>query len=141
MLCHESDSKTKPAKGTRGKDASVKMLPGKVQYLKGVSSVYSFTNSFMALSHEGALYGWGVNARNRIGASPPSDGNLAPTFISLKAKIVSVSCGSWHTLALSDSGIAFSAGDGKKGELGRSGGSSFAQVTFEGPIEHISAGF
>ena len=50
MLCHESDTQMKPSKGTKTKDASVKMLPGKVKTLKGISSVYSFTNSFMALT-------------------------------------------------------------------------------------------
>lgn len=53
MLCHESDTKSKLTKGTKTKDVSVKMLPGKVQTLKGIESVYSFTNSFMALTKDG----------------------------------------------------------------------------------------
>jgi len=53
MLCHESDTKSKLSKGTKTKDVYVKMLPGKVQTLKGIESVYSFTNSFMALTKDG----------------------------------------------------------------------------------------
>ena len=53
MLCHESDTKSKPTKGTKTKDVPVKMLPGKVQTLKSIESVYSFTNSFMALTKDG----------------------------------------------------------------------------------------
>ena len=53
MLCHEPDTKSKLSKGTKTKDVYVKMLPGKVQTLKGIESVYSFTNSFMALTKDG----------------------------------------------------------------------------------------
>lgn len=82
-------------------------------------------NYFMAVTKEGGLYGWGMNNRLRMGIIS-SDGVILPTSIPMPAKIKTVACGQWHSLALSETGIAFSAGDGKHGELGRDGGAAFA---------------
>lgn len=130
LLGHEAESKEVN-----------KHLPGKVRGLKNIVKVASYMNYFLAVSKEGQLFGWGSNTRNRIGMAGPTEGVVRPTLIPIVAKILKVSCGTWHSLALSDAGIVFSAGDGKKGELGRDGGSGFEKVHFDQQIDHICAGF
>ena len=67
---------------------------------------------------------------------------MVPIEIPLGLRIEKVSCGYWHTLCLTDTGIAMSAGYGKNGELARAGsGDTFGQIEFSDTIIDIVAGF
>jgi alpha-tubulin suppressor-like RCC1 family protein len=59
-----------------------------------------------------------------------------PVLISL------VSCGYYHSLALTPDGIALSTGNNKNGELGRTGlSNTFQKVDTELKFSNINAGF
>ena len=89
----------------KGDDAAHSMLPVKAKGLKGVKikSVHSFANYMVAVSSDnGQVYAWGSNSRGCLGL-PSSVGEQVtlPTKVPNLIGIETVSCGTWHVLALS----------------------------------------
>ena len=74
------------------------------------------------VSESGHVYGMGSNSHGQLGvADPSSNFKNTPTLVegALQEHLVSkISCGNFHSLALTNDGFAFSWGQGKFGALG-----------------------
>lgn len=108
--------------GTRTKDSII--LPTQLDYLvrKNVNfiSASKWGNFSVALTSEGNCYIWGKGRKGELGIGEARLQNSSPYAVtSLRnSKIVRVSCGATHCLALSSEGEAFSWGAGSFGQLG-----------------------
>ena len=82
----------------------------------------------MLLTLHGSVFSWGIASDGRLGtveeSTTSNEGgfSLCPTNVHFKipndVKIVKISCGALHTLALSSSGLIYSWGSGAGGRLG-----------------------
>ncbi|CAM9001015.1 unnamed protein product [Rhodiola kirilowii] len=82
----------------------------------------------VALSEDGRLQAWGYNEYGQLGRGVTSEGLQGARVISAYAKfldeapehvkITSVSCGEYHTAAISDNGEVYTWGLGSMGQLG-----------------------
>lgn len=84
----------------------------------------------LALANDGSVYGWGYNRYGQLG---PNAGlvQLVPSLITPPAGVQSwqqISAGAFHTLAISDSCMAYSWGSNSLGQLGI-GSLSFVRQT------------
>jgi alpha-tubulin suppressor-like RCC1 family protein len=76
-------------------------------------------NHSLVLTNSGELYAWGGNRYGQIG-----NGNYYNQSIPIKVngfndeKIVMISCGEWHSMALTESGYVFSWGLNSSGQMG-----------------------
>jgi len=77
-------------------------------------------DSHAAFISDGYIYTMGDNSNGRLGISKNIKSASTPNLIEslIKFYIVKVTCGSAHTLALSDSGEVFAWGNGENGQLG-----------------------
>lgn len=73
-----------------------------------------------AISDKGELFTWGVGFQGRLG-----HGNKEPYLVPTRVggaleghKVVDVACGSFHTAALTESGVVFCWGDNSNGQCG-----------------------
>ena len=80
---------------------------------------------------EDAVYGIGDNSEGQLGFEHSRNSGLELKIIRFKvrARIVGVSCGWYHTLLLDEIGSVYSSGRGDNGELGR--GKTRSTNTFE----------
>lgn len=96
-----------------------------------------------AFTSGGFIYVFGKNNDGRLGAGTASD-ILVPLKLSLPVSFSQVSCGEWHTIALSSTGEIYSTGKNSHGSLGT--GDKETRSTFtlaKGPSEKfgsVSAG-
>ncbi len=74
----------------------------------------------MALSECGRVYTWGNNRYGQIGNKYDNKYQSIPIKIEslTNIKIISISCGQYHSMALSDKGCVYSWGNNKCGQLG-----------------------
>ena len=80
----------------------------------------------VALEEKGKVYTWGSNSFGQLGQgsmdNKPSSTSVVPQqvlrFPAKGVKIMTISCGAWHTMALSEQGAVFSWGGGAYGQLG-----------------------
>ncbi|XP_078435697.1 regulator of chromosome condensation (RCC1) family protein [Wolffia australiana] len=82
----------------------------------------------VALSEDGMLQAWGYNEYGQLGRGSTGEGLQKPQILNVYArfldeppelvKIVKVSCGEFHTAAISDIGEVYSWGLGSMGQLG-----------------------
>ncbi|EFJ13051.1 hypothetical protein SELMODRAFT_182077 [Selaginella moellendorffii] len=86
----------------------------------------------MALTPDGAVYGWGRGEHGRLGFGDDKSSKMLPQKVHLLAgePVVQVSCGGTHSVAATISGRMFSFGRGDHGRLGYSGA-----VTTGHPVE------
>ncbi|KAJ6366240.1 hypothetical protein OIU77_002759, partial [Salix suchowensis] len=73
----------------------------------------------MALTSDGNLYGWGWNKFGQVGVGDNID-HCSPVQVKipLDQKVVQISCGWRHTLAVTERQNVFSWGRGTNGQLG-----------------------
>lgn len=79
-------------------------MAGLVDIAAGVSGSYALV---IAVTKDGALFGWGYNSHGNLGLGHMNSPVLAPTKIQQNItgiKMSKVVCGNYHTLVLSDSG-------------------------------------
>uniref|UniRef100_F6VRU3 HECT and RLD domain-containing E3 ubiquitin protein ligase family member 6 n=1 Tax=Xenopus tropicalis TaxID=8364 RepID=F6VRU3_XENTR len=78
------------------------------------------TNHSVAVSDEGSIYSWGDGSEGQLGTGNLSSRNFTPKKITglFNTKIIQISCGNFHSLALSEDGRVFSWGQNKCGQLG-----------------------
>ncbi|XP_076422981.1 putative E3 ubiquitin-protein ligase HERC6 isoform X2 [Peromyscus maniculatus bairdii] len=74
----------------------------------------------MAVCHKGRVFAWGAGSEGQLGIGEFKKINLTPTKIKALTgiKIIQVSCGHYHSLALSEDGQVFSWGKNSQGQLG-----------------------
>ncbi|XP_043461516.1 RCC1 and BTB domain-containing protein 1-like isoform X1 [Leptopilina heterotoma] len=99
------------------------LFPKKIDALcdKGIKYfTYGSGPHVLALSNKGEVYSWGHNGYSELGNGSSNQG-LTPTIIStiLSEKlIVSIACGSHHSLALTNEGEVFAWGQNNCGQVG-----------------------
>ncbi|MFA6867165.1 MAG: hypothetical protein WCR54_06570, partial [Clostridia bacterium] len=101
-----------------------------------VKEIACGTSHSMAITMDGDIYAWGDNSYGQLG-----DSNIASlsTYIPQKINLIGkkfskISCGNYHSLALSDSGEVYAWG---KNDLGQIGNGS----TENGILENVSTPF
>ena len=80
----------------------------------------------VALEEKGKVYSWGSNSFGQLGQgsmdNKPSSTSVVPQqvlgFPAEGVKIMTISCGAWHTMALSEQCAVFSWGGGAYGQIG-----------------------
>ena len=72
---------------------------------------------FLALNHDGQLWGWGNPKHCRFGIKAEEE-ILIPQPIPLKLKIRKIAAGNWHSLLIDADGGLFGCGHNKYGSLG-----------------------
>ena len=101
------------------------LLPKKVEILAGrrVVSVSAMDTHSLAVTADGAVYGWGNGGHGRLGHGDQQD-QLLPKKIEAFAgqRVVAVSAGVHHILAITSDGGIWSWGYGGAGQLGHGDG-------------------
>ena len=88
-------------------------IPGKVVRLSvGFSHI-------LALTSDGAVYGWGANTDNQLGDGSRKPRNVPPKDRTYSHKVVDIGAGESHSLVLTDKGEIFGWGYSFEGELGK----------------------
>ncbi|XP_045647665.1 probable E3 ubiquitin-protein ligase HERC6 [Ursus americanus] len=74
----------------------------------------------LAVCYKGRVFAWGAGSEGQLGVGEFKEINLIPTKIKTLTgiKIIQVSCGHYHSLALSEGGQVFSWGSNSHGQLG-----------------------
>ncbi|XP_054543881.1 probable E3 ubiquitin-protein ligase HERC6 [Talpa occidentalis] len=74
----------------------------------------------LAVCHKGRVFAWGAGSEGQLGAGEDKKISLVPVEIKTftDIKIIQVSCGHYHCLALSEDGQVFSWGNNNYGQLG-----------------------
>ncbi|PKA54527.1 Ultraviolet-B receptor UVR8 [Apostasia shenzhenica] len=97
------------------------LIPHRLEALKDsiISQISGGWRHTMALTSDGRLYGWGWNKFGQIGVGDNSD-HCSPIQIKFPQdqKVIQVSCGWRHTLAITERKNIFSWGRGTNGQLG-----------------------
>ncbi|XP_064481734.1 E3 ubiquitin-protein ligase HERC2-like isoform X2 [Ornithodoros turicata] len=105
-------------------ESSNKEEPTLIQALSGkcVTHIACGSEYSAAITQAGELYTWGKGNYGRLGIGSSEDQNI-PVLVSglVGHRVMDVACGSGdaQTLAVTDSGMVFSWGDGDYGKLGR----------------------
>ena len=72
-------------------------------------------------TESGAVYAWGENKNSQLGITTQGNGPHAPVLVGgplAGKKVIQVSCGLRHTLALTDEGEVFAWGYNLRGQVG-----------------------
>ncbi|XP_006143352.1 probable E3 ubiquitin-protein ligase HERC6 [Tupaia chinensis] len=74
----------------------------------------------LAVCHKGRVFAWGAGSEGQLGIGEFKERSFTPQKIKALAgiKIIQVSCGYYHSLALSEDGQVFSWGKNSHGQLG-----------------------
>lgn len=97
-------------------------VPTKVEALPvPVAAVFCGGFFTVALTKDGKVWNWGANSNYELGRGNKVGGWEPKLLTSLEdVRIRQVSCGGYHTLALTDEGKVLSWGHGEHGQLGHS---------------------
>ncbi|KAK1408004.1 hypothetical protein QVD17_39633 [Tagetes erecta] len=88
----------------------------------------------LALTGDGKVYSWGRGTFGRLGTGSETDQH-APLNIQFNStKIVAISAGAYHSLALADDGSVWSWGYNSYGQLGVDGDNSFVPCLVKMPM-------
>jgi alpha-tubulin suppressor-like RCC1 family protein len=83
----------------------------------------------LVLTNSGEVYAWGRNIEGQIGIRRNSRKKCQLIPIKLNGfndeKVIQISCGSWHSMALTENGLVFIWGSNKKGRLGHNNNEKF----------------
>ncbi|KAL1814080.1 hypothetical protein ACET3Z_024145 [Daucus carota] len=97
------------------------LIPHKLHALSGevISQISGGWRHTMAVSSTGKLYGWGWNKFGQVGSGDNLD-HCSPMPVNFphEQKVVQISCGWRHTLAVTDKQNVYSWGRGTNGQLG-----------------------
>jgi RCC1 and BTB domain-containing protein len=106
------------------KDDWVYSKPELNQYLsdKNIIDICCGHNFSVVLTSNGEVYAWGENRNGQIGNGSKELYQLIPSKVNgfNDEKVVMISCGSLHSMALTESGLVFSWGNNSSGQLGHS---------------------
>ncbi|XP_055018993.1 LOW QUALITY PROTEIN: RCC1 and BTB domain-containing protein 1-like [Boleophthalmus pectinirostris] len=104
-------------------DSLSSIVPKKVDFLRGkrvVSLSYGSGPHVLLATEDGQLYAWGHNGYSQLGNGNTNQG-LSPVLVTANLtnkRIVQVSCGSHHSLALAHDGEVFAWGYNNCGQIG-----------------------
>lgn len=102
-------------------DFEDRLVPHRLEALHGdyISQISGGWRHTMALTTDGKLYGWGWNKFGQVGVGDNVD-HCSPIQIKFPQdqKVIQISCGWRHTLAVTDKQNVFSWGRGTNGQLG-----------------------
>ncbi|XP_052190726.1 ultraviolet-B receptor UVR8 isoform X2 [Diospyros lotus] len=97
------------------------LIPHRLEALREnfISQISGGWRHTMALTSDGKLYGWGWNKFGQVGVGDNVD-HCSPMQVRFphEQKVVQISCGWRHTLAVTERGNVFSWGRGTNGQLG-----------------------
>ncbi|XP_047338143.1 ultraviolet-B receptor UVR8-like [Impatiens glandulifera] len=97
------------------------LVPHRLEALQGhfISAISGGWRHTMALTSDGELYGWGWNKFGQVGVGD-NDDHCSPVQVKFpqEQKVVQISCGWRHTLAVTERNNVFSWGRGTNGQLG-----------------------
>lgn len=97
------------------------LVPHKLEALRDnhISQISGGWRHTMAITTEGKLYGWGWNKFGQVGAGDNVD-HCSPVQVKFphEQKVVQISCGWRHSLAVTERQNLFSWGRGTNGQLG-----------------------
>ncbi|XP_058151609.1 probable E3 ubiquitin-protein ligase HERC6 [Dasypus novemcinctus] len=134
--------------GRRG--ASSREQPEPIQALETLNTdlVSCGKEHSLAVCHNGRVFAWGAGSEGQLGIGEFKEISFTPKKINTLTdrKIIQVSCGHYHSLALSQDGIVFSWGKNSQGQLGL--GKNFSSQaspqrvrSLEGiPVAQVAAG-
>ena len=92
--------------------------PTAVSGLTGVKALTGGSRFRLALLADGTLRGWGANNVGQLGQGSTSESVTVPALAAPSISARAVSSGSFHTLALLDSGAVSSWGYNERGQVG-----------------------
>jgi len=101
-----------------GESSSHQHFPKSIRNLQFVVQIAACGFHSAALTYSGDVYTWGEGKFGRLGHGTPEINISQPKKISTFGKIVQISCGGFHTAAVSESGKLFTFGGGEHGQLG-----------------------
>lgn len=112
-------------------DTQSSLVPRSVEVLNGRKVIDIAAGAgphVLVLTQEGEVYSWGHNSYMQLGNGGSSPG-LTPTILSrnLNRKVVAISCGSHHSMVLTDDGEVYAWGYNNCGQIGS--GSTSNQTT------------
>jgi alpha-tubulin suppressor-like RCC1 family protein len=102
----------------------VKMLQEEGLLLgKTIVDISAGTYHSLLLDSDGKMYSCGLNTSGQCGDGTTTSPRMKPVAVDTSGvlsgkKIVQISCGSYHNLALDSDGVVYSWGDNNKGQLG-----------------------
>ena len=89
----------------------------------------------LALNKNGNIYAWGGNLYNKLGQSSGVIGQPVLIESLYSKKIVSISCGDYHSCALTDNGELYTWGGGKQYNKGQCGHGTFKEIDSPKKVE------
>lgn len=118
------------------------------KYLKNIVEISSGFWHSLALTDKGQVYSWGDNTWGQTGfGTDRKDIGFKPKLLDAfdGQTVVSISCGAYHSLALTKAGLVFSWGNNECGQLGHGveGHSNYPMPILKMGVQviKISAGF
>jgi hypothetical protein len=90
------------------------------KYLIHIKSISCGFNHSLVLTRNGEVYAWGSNNWGQIGSGSVKLNQPIPKKVMglQNEKIIAISCGGYHSLALTETGFVFSWGCNEKGQTG-----------------------
>jgi alpha-tubulin suppressor-like RCC1 family protein len=135
-----------------GKNDRVIYSPKLNQYLsdKQIIDICCGFRHTLVLTNSGEVYAWGDNKKGQIGngKSGENECQLIPIKVNgfNDEKVIHISCGGWHSMALTESGRVFSWGNNSSRQLGQNNNKNainqptFVSLNNEISIKKISCG-
>jgi alpha-tubulin suppressor-like RCC1 family protein len=96
--------------------------PEMIETLKNLKVINIKCGAFhsLALTKRGQIYAWGLNNHGQLGIGSDSMFEIEPSIIdsSITCEVVMISCGKWHSLALTACGLVYGWGNNQFGQSG-----------------------
>ncbi len=87
-------------------------------YLSDIVAIAAGAYHGLALSASGAVYAWGQNTKGQLGNGGTSYGLPYPIMVAGLPRIVAISAGGQHSLAVAEDGTVWAWGENSSGQLG-----------------------
>eukprot|EP01117_Protostelium_nocturnum_P012327 TRINITY_DN4539_c0_g1_i2.p1 TRINITY_DN4539_c0_g1~~TRINITY_DN4539_c0_g1_i2.p1 ORF type:complete len:1197 (-),score=467.66 TRINITY_DN4539_c0_g1_i2:41-3631(-) len=111
---------------------SAKKKPKSVQVLNGTRPLFVQVGEFhsFVIANEGRdVYGWGKGNKGQLGRGDTNDQSIPRLVSGLRdRRIIKLSCGVEHSLAISSDGFLYSFGSNSKGQLGTGSSNQFSCI-------------
>ena len=75
--------------------------------LTGLYFYFKFISNWNYFEENGQIYSWGYNQYGQLGLGKTTNKELIPSIISIEDKIISIGCGSFHSIVLSSKFIIY----------------------------------